>query len=260
MTANARLTLGCRCSGASEEDQRLRFCALRPARRCHPRHEGAQWKGLLPYHSNDPASSQQNHHFLLHPGGGWFPHWGDPGQAGGQGQLCAIYQRNRRTRRISADWLCHLLSRTDTAFFSPASDHKHTSSENSGSSSRCTTHRQRISAHPCFTHHRHMQPCRVSFAFRWQKHTSEVEVWWGRHLSEVRKCDKSASVNLSDVTVNSRLSMMSSFNNHRITLWAIFYPGRFKKTNVSLSKIHARKSKYYKNVKLNFPIFFLYWL
>lgn len=46
--ANAGITLGCRRSGASEEDQRLRLCALRPARRCHQRHEGAQWKGLLP--------------------------------------------------------------------------------------------------------------------------------------------------------------------------------------------------------------------
>lgn len=82
MTANA---LGCRCSGASEEDQRLRLCALCPAGRCHPRHEGAQWKGLLSYHSHDLASSQQNHHFFLQPGGGRFPHRGDPGQASGQG-------------------------------------------------------------------------------------------------------------------------------------------------------------------------------
>lgn len=35
-----------------------------------------------------------------------------------------------------------------------------------------------------------MQPCRVSSAFRWQKRISEVEVWSGRHPSEVRKWDK----------------------------------------------------------------------
>lgn len=116
--ANAGIKLGCRRSGASEEDQRLRFCALRPARRCHPRNEGAQWKGLLPCrHSDDPASSQQNHHLLLHPDGGWFPHRGDSGQAGGQGQLRALHQRNRRTGSISADRLRHLLSRTGTALF-----------------------------------------------------------------------------------------------------------------------------------------------
>lgn len=114
--ANAGITLGCRRSGASEEDQRLRLCALRPARRCHPRHEGAQRKGLLPCRRNDdPASSQQNHHFLCRPGGGWFPHRGDSSQAGGQGQLRALHQRNRRTGRISADRLRHLLSRTGTA-------------------------------------------------------------------------------------------------------------------------------------------------
>lgn len=104
MVANAGITLGCRRSGASEEDQRLCLCALRPARRCHPRHEGAQWKGLLPCrHNDEPASSQQNHHFLRHPVGGWFTHRGHSCQAGGQGQLCAVHQRNRRTGRISAD-------------------------------------------------------------------------------------------------------------------------------------------------------------
>lgn len=238
-----------RCSGESEENQRLRLCALHPARGCYPCHECAQRKGLLPRHpSSNPTSSQHHHHFLLHPGSRRVSHRGNSGEASGQGQLCPLHQRNRRTGRIPADRLHRLLSGTGTAWLQRPQT---TMSAGHTYWGLCLFILQVYDPSAAYLgapmFYAPQTYAAMPGQFRFPLAKAHIG---GRGLirpPSVRgeKCDRSASTNPSGVTVNSRLSMISLYGNHRILLQSIFFPNRIKNQKVQF-KSHIWKSKSFK--------------
>lgn len=120
LVTDKNLLFNHRCSGASEEDQRLRLCPLHSERRRHHCHERSQREGQDTFSSTVEGrtrtvdlvffcSAVRVKFSHLPAGGGRLSHRGDSRQAGWQGQLRSLHKRDWRTGRISAAARLHYL-------------------------------------------------------------------------------------------------------------------------------------------------------